>query len=80
VYEDMSGWLSSESSISTKDKLEEDETIAALESPCRPLAKQMSTPPPLPVSIPCMPSRSRPVKVPSTLYHNKGGQQFPYSS
>ena len=72
VNEDISGWLGSESSISTKDKLEESETIAALESPCRPLAKQMSTPPPLPVSIPCTPSRSRPVKIPSTPYHNKG--------
>jgi hypothetical protein len=73
VNEDVSGWPSSEPSMSTEDKREEDGVIVAFESPCRPLATQMSTPPPLPVSIPRTPSRSRPFRIPSTPYHDKGG-------
>jgi hypothetical protein len=69
VNEDVSGWPSSEPSMSTEDRREENEIIVAFESPCRPLATQMSTPPPLPVSIPR--TRSRPVRIPSTPYHDK---------
>jgi hypothetical protein len=71
VNEDVSGWLSSGSSISTDNKYEENEAIAALESPSRPLATQMSIPPPPTVSIPRTSSGSRPVKIPSTPCHNK---------
>jgi hypothetical protein len=71
VNEDASGWLSSDSSISTDNKYEENEAMVALEPPCRPLATQMSTPPPPPVSTLRTPSESRPVKIPSTPCHNK---------
>jgi hypothetical protein len=71
VNEDASGWLYSDSSISTDNKYEENEAFVALESPCRPLATQMSTPPPPPASAPRTPSGSRPVKIPSTPCHNK---------
>jgi hypothetical protein len=77
VNEDVSGWPSSEPSMSTEDKCEENEIIVVFESPCRPLATQMSTPLPPPVSIPRTPSRSRPVKIPSTPCHNKGESNSP---
>jgi hypothetical protein len=71
VNEDVSGWLFSDSSMSTENKCEANEVVATLESPCRPLVTQMSTPPPPTVSILRTPSRSRPVKIPSTPCHNK---------
>jgi hypothetical protein len=71
VNEDVSGWLSSDSSISTNNKYEENEAIAALESPCRPLPTQMSTRPSPPVSIPRTPSGPRPIKISSTPCHNR---------
>jgi hypothetical protein len=72
VNEDVSGWLSSDSIMSTENNCEENEMIVALESPCRRLATQMSTPPPPQVSIPRTPSRSGPVKIPSTPCHSNG--------
>jgi hypothetical protein len=71
VNEDMSRWPSSKSSMSTEDEFEENDTIAMLESPYRPLAKHLSTPP-LPVSVPRTPSRSSLAKIPSTWFRNKG--------
>ncbi|KAK7219151.1 hypothetical protein V2G26_007154 [Clonostachys chloroleuca] len=72
VNRDVSGWPASGLSISMKDKFDENETIAAFESPRRLPAKRIGMTPPLPVSVPHTPSSSRLVKIPSTPHPNKG--------
>ncbi|CAH0053955.1 unnamed protein product [Clonostachys solani] len=69
---DESGWSPSVLSISMKNKFDENETIAALESPRQLSAKRIGmTTPPLPVSVRHTPSSSRLVKIPSTPHPNK---------
>jgi len=62
---------SSGCSMSSEKRFEKNESFINLESPCWPLAKQMSTRPTMPVSVPCKPSSSRLAKVTSTPYQNK---------
>lgn len=69
---DVSGWSPSVLSILMKNKFDENETIAALESPRRLSVKRIGMTPPPPVSVPHTPSSSRLVKIPSTPHPNKG--------
>jgi hypothetical protein len=69
--EDVSRWPSSKSGRPTEDEFEENDMIATLESPYRPLAKHLSTPP-LPASVPRTTSRSSLAKIPSISFRNKG--------
>jgi hypothetical protein len=54
-----------------EDRLEENETIATSDPPCRPPANQTITPLPQPASVPSTPSRTRSPKISFTPYHDQ---------